>query len=178
MPGDEEAALAADVHAREAGIPAGDHLVLALLQHEGSVVWVVVGGVELGAVDQIAGVVDGIPLLRSGERARAGLGVNVAKREGDGIDAEGLADAGSQLRRDIAEFDVGNGAECTAVSRTVRRQAVRGPSERAWAAWCRPGLPQRLALFGRQVGGGRRGWRSFRLRGEHRGGGDEQEHTG
>ena len=46
--GDEEAALAADVHALEAGIPAVDDLVLAVGEADGFAA--IDGGVELGAV--------------------------------------------------------------------------------------------------------------------------------
>src|SRR5580704_7774237 len=38
-------------------------------------------GVELGAVDEIAGVVDGVPLVRCGELACADLGIDVVEGE-------------------------------------------------------------------------------------------------
>ncbi len=68
--GDEEAALAADVHALKAGVPAADDAgaapygkVMGSLRGRS-------GGVELGAVGEVAGVVDGVPLVGRGERRR------------------------------------------------------------------------------------------------------------
>ncbi len=48
--GDEEAALAADVHALKSGVPADDDAVGAVGEGDGFAAGVVVGGVELGAV--------------------------------------------------------------------------------------------------------------------------------
>ena len=75
--GDEEATLAADVHALEAGIPAGDDLASAV--GEGNRSAAVDGGVELGAVGEPGGVVDCVVLALFGEGAGADDGVDVAE---------------------------------------------------------------------------------------------------
>ncbi len=103
--GDEEAALAADVHAVEAGVPAGDDLVLAVGEGEGLAA--VDGGVELGAVGEVAGVVDGVELVRRGELAGADFGVDVVEGEAGGLKPEGLAEFGTFERRDVIELDAG-----------------------------------------------------------------------
>ena len=83
LPGDEDAALAADAHSVEAGVHSGNDLTLALrawpLQEgQGGVVGMVEGGVELGAIDEVAGVVDGVPLARGDAGPAADFGVDVA----------------------------------------------------------------------------------------------------
>ena len=63
------------------------------------------GGVKLGAVDEIAGVVDGVPLVRNGELAGADLSVDVVEGEGGGLDAKGLAELFLAFEgRDVAEL--------------------------------------------------------------------------
>lgn len=100
--GDEETALAANAHPIEAGVPSGDHLVRALLEDEWAHLRVFGGGVEYGAVLQIAGVEDAVPLVRRGRLASSDLGIDVGERESDRIDAEILAHAGGQGRRRVA----------------------------------------------------------------------------
>jgi len=77
---DEEATLAADAHAVEAGVHSDDDLALVLgtlrtlLEGKSSpLVRVFVGGIELGAIDEVAGVFDGVPVSQDGERSTADL---------------------------------------------------------------------------------------------------------
>ena len=81
--GMEETALAADAHAGEAGEPASDDLVL--IDGEGERFRaVLVGGVELGAVDEVTVVAHGVPLVGRGQFAGADLGIDVAEGKGRG----------------------------------------------------------------------------------------------
>ena len=107
---DEEATLAADAHAVEAGVPAGNDVVLAVGEGDG-VSPMVDGGVEFGAVGEIAGVVDGVPLVRCSEFAGADLCVDVVEGDDGGLKAKGLAQAGAFEWRDILELYRGFGDE-------------------------------------------------------------------
>ena len=83
--GDVEATFAADVHALEAGVPAGDNLARPV--GEGDGLATVDGGVELGAVGEPAGVVDGVVTALLGEGASADDDVDVA----EGVERLGCA---------------------------------------------------------------------------------------
>jgi len=104
--GDEEASFASDVHALEAGVPAWDDAVGTGGKGDGFAAGMVVGGVELGAVGEPAGVADGVPLdLGVGHRGpqntglgqRAGTDFSVDVLEG--IDGFGDADDLRDVRR-------------------------------------------------------------------------------
>src|SRR5260370_29914902 len=99
--GNEEATLAADAHAVEASVPARNDLVLAVGDADG--LTTVEGGVELGAIGQVARVVDGVPLVRCGEFAGADFCVDVVEREAGGLKTEGLAEAGCFGGRDLLQ---------------------------------------------------------------------------
>lgn len=77
----KEAAFAADFHAFEAHVPARDHLPPPL--HKRERVAAVHRGIELGAVAQPSGVVDGE--LFAGRRGRAVTGFNVDVAQGRGL---------------------------------------------------------------------------------------------
>jgi hypothetical protein len=51
-------------------------------------------GVKLGAVDEVAGVLHGVVLVRQSEFASADLDLRVVEREGRGFKAKGVADTG------------------------------------------------------------------------------------
>ncbi len=110
--GDEETALATDVHAFEAGVPAFDDAVLAV--GEGDGLAAVDGGVKLGAVGEIAGVVDGVVLAGLGEGAGADYGVDVDEGVGGLLLGELGAKLGADEGGDVVEMDVrdvGEGVE-------------------------------------------------------------------
>ena len=86
--GNEEATLAANAHAVKTGVPAGDDLVAAVGDRDGLAA--VDGGVELGAVYEVAGVVDGVPLVRCGKFAGADFGVDIVEGEAGGFDTKGF----------------------------------------------------------------------------------------
>jgi len=93
---DVEATLAADAHSFEAGIPAGDDAVRTVGKGDGLLVGMIVGGVELGAVRcEVAGVLDGVPLLRQSEVAGADPGVDIG---------EGVAEFWATVDRDRRDF--------------------------------------------------------------------------
>ena len=80
----------------------------ALLEGEGaSVLGWLIGGVEFGAIDEVAGVFDGVPLVRGEESPGADFGVDVA--EGDGLWRLDMPSASAQTGvfhgRDVEEFD-------------------------------------------------------------------------
>ena len=64
------------------------------------------GGVELGAVGELAGVVDGVPLVRHGERAGADLGVDVAEEKLEDS-SRGSRGVRRLERGDVVELDGG-----------------------------------------------------------------------
>jgi hypothetical protein len=112
--GDDEAALAADAHAFKAGVPALDDAVLAVLEVDGLLVGVVVGGVEFFAVGEVAGVLDAEVGGGTDELAGAGCGVDVEQREALGLLVDAVADLGADQRRDVVELHlrgVGDGVE-------------------------------------------------------------------
>ena len=75
--GDEEAALATDAHALEGGVPALDDAVFAV--GEGDGLATIDGGVELGAVLQVARVVNGVVITRLGDWASAHECIDVSQ---------------------------------------------------------------------------------------------------
>jgi hypothetical protein len=120
LPGDEETALAADLHAVEALIEAGNEAAHALGKceglriamfglsigiHDGFAVfvedwcaWVVVGRIELVAVgSEPAGVLHLVHFVRLGDSASAELDVLVAEGEGRLYESSGRRDAGGKL---------------------------------------------------------------------------------
>lgn len=98
LPGDEEAALATDVHACEAGVPAGYDAVEA--RGEGKRrPRMIIRGVEFGAVGEPAGVFDGVLHdLRVGGRGAEdggygeGAGADLDVYVLEGIEGFGKAD--------------------------------------------------------------------------------------
>lgn len=85
---DVEATLAADAHAGEASVPAGDDAVGTVSEGDGFLAGVIEGGVELGAVGEPTGVLDGVELVRRGEGAGAADDIDIA----EGV--EGLGSGG------------------------------------------------------------------------------------
>jgi len=79
--GDVEATFAADVHALEGGVPTLDNAVLTVGEGDGFAA--VDGGVEFGAVGEIAGVVDGVELAGLGESSGTEEGIDVDEGVGD-----------------------------------------------------------------------------------------------
>ena len=107
LPGDEETTLAANVHALEARIPAGDDAVGSVGKGEGGAA--VDGGVEFGAVGEPAGVVDGVVLAGFSEGACADDGVDVAERVKGFGGACDFGDAGRIVRWVRDGFGCGGG---------------------------------------------------------------------
>ena len=103
--GDEETALAAELHAFKAGVPAWDDAVLAVGKADGLAA--INGGVELGAVCEVAGVVDGVELAGLGGLAGADLGVDIEQREGGGLAGKGFLYLRAEQRRRVVELGGG-----------------------------------------------------------------------
>jgi len=101
---DEETPLAADAHTIEAGIPARDYLVLAVGDGDWVSARMIVRRVELSAVGQVAGVVDGVPLVRRGQFAGTDFCVDVVERDGGGLKTKSFAKARAFEWRDILEL--------------------------------------------------------------------------
>ena len=141
--GDEEAALATDAHAFEAGVPALDDAVLAV--GEGDGLAAIDGGVELGAVGEVAGVVDGVELAGQGEGAGADDGVDVDERVGGFLAGEVGAELRADERGDVVEVSVGGvgegvedlGAGCAGrKGGDLGRDAPAVLTQPGVAAWC------------------------------------------
>lgn len=69
------------------------------------------GGVELGAVDQIAGVVNGQVLVPMHELAGTDLGVGVEQGVGCLLGRQTVANLGSDERRYVVQFHIGGASE-------------------------------------------------------------------
>ncbi len=93
------------MHAFKAGVPAFDDAVSAVGEADGLAA--VEGGVKLGAVGEIAGVVDGVPHLLVAEFTGTDLGVDVEEGVGGGTGAQAIADLGGDERGDVVELKVG-----------------------------------------------------------------------
>ena len=78
--GDEQTALASDVHALKTCVPSHDDAVCAVGEGDRLAARVIEGGVELGAVGKPAGIADGVVLALFGGCACANFDVDVPER--------------------------------------------------------------------------------------------------
>jgi len=154
----EQAALAADMHSFEPGVPARNHLMRPVGKRDRLAA--VTRRVELRPVGQIARVVDRQPFARFGDLARPNLRIDVVQRIGRRSAAEFVANRRAHQRRGVVQLRgrrARHGVEdFRAWSGSRERRDLRRQLRRRHASGCGPMRPRSC---GRPMRSSRRRWR-------------------